>query len=277
MPSVDLRLLPPPPTTLPPWGKVLYYLFETALVGASYLAYDYAAEIQPAGGTVEDPTAGTWRHFVYTFENMTSGETADDQQITWDVVNVTGGLVDSTWNTTDYQTVTTGLNPLVQAIAAAVSSSYACTGVKAYVKGYRPYSDPKPFIESGPPDHVETFSLPGGASSTSAPQVSSTLTEMTAARAHWGRTYLPTIGTSAIATTGRMLATEIDRIMDVASTQYLYLWNNQFPVVVPTVQSDKVPVRVLQTVSAIRMDDVLDTMRSRRYKSALIRETRPTV
>lgn len=241
------------------------------------MAYEYAAELPTGELPVEGPEAGTWRRFVYTFENTVSGELADDQQMTWDVANVTDGLVDPTWNDTDYTTVTTGLNPLVQAIMGAVSSTLTCTSVKAYVRGYRAYSDPKPFIDGGPPQWVETFALPGGASSTVPPQGSSTLTEITASRRHWGRTYIPTIGASAIDVNGRLKTTEVDRIMAVAQTQYLYLWNNQFPVVIPTTQSAKVPTRVLQSVSAVRMDDVLDVQRSRRHKSALYRVTLPAV
>lgn len=264
---VQLANLPPPPPTLPVWAKVLWYIAETAAVGASYLAFDNGQEIRPVGVNPGDPDPNSWRHFQFVFKNTTSQDAADDQVFTMDIANYTNGSIDSSWTDADYTTVKGTLDTLIATIVSRTSSYLTLQEVRSYVRAFNPYSlTAKPFADSGPPEMIWTYNLPGGGTSTIAPQICSTITELTPVRAHWGRHYLPTCGAGSVSVGGRLATTIVDELATAHNQAYAALMAQNFQPVVATTRSDKANVRTLQHVTGIKVDDILDVQRRRRYR-----------
>ena len=131
------------------------------------------------------------------------------------------------------------------------------------------------------------------------PQVACSVTELTDDRRHWGRFYIPGISAGVLASDGTLQNTAIEVIANAARNRY-----EDWPALdgepVPIVWSRSgapmsfllaAPPRWLPSylvpsggaewttpaavaVQAIRVDEVLDVQRSRRYQDTQIRETR---
>jgi hypothetical protein len=267
--------LPPPPPTLPPWAKVLWYIAETVAIGISWKLFDYGQAMKAIGLGTDSEAPDEWRRFQVRWADQVSQDAADDQMFTIDVVNYTNGAIDSTWNDTDHTQVLTAINNLLTGIASSTSNRYTCQEVKGYRMAYNPLSNVKPFAESGPPVASSAPNVTGSGGSASSPQVCSTVTERTPVRANWGRAYMPCLGSSQIDTNGRLLAA--CRIAYGAAWQAFVeeLGANQFHLVVPSTQSNKVPLRALQAVTAVSVDDVIDSHHRRRHKHALAHTIHP--
>jgi len=266
-------VLPQPPPSLPAWARILYYVIETAIVTYAATQYDYGAEIPAVGGDAADPTAGSWRRWVFHWANNSTLDAADDQAFTIDIVNITDGHLDGTWNDADYDYVSGILGGLASNIGPHVVTSLTCTELKAYITGYNPYTNSKPFAHSGAPDRVYPMAVQGGGGALMPPQACSTITEETPSRAHWGRFYTPTLGSASYASTGHLATAVVDALAQAAHDAYETLAQNQFlPVVATTTSGGSAgvpgkPTRVLSGVTGIRVDNVGDVMRSRRLKN----------
>jgi len=271
----------PPVRPIISWGiKALWYLAETALTGVLWDKFDEANEIQPSGGTLEEPGANSWRHWSLRWDNVITGDTADAQVFGLDIVNLTSGQVDPTWTQGDYDTVIGHLSTFYSGISAHVSSNYSLGQVAAYVKAFRPYDDPKPFVDSGAPDIEWAGNVAGSGLPGLPPQNCTTVTEQTPSRANWGRFYLPTLGMAELTSVGRLDSAKAGQIITLANTLFENLANAQFPVVVPTTSSGStkttfVPKRTLQAVTAVSIDDVVDIQRRRRYAAPLFNQVQP--
>jgi hypothetical protein len=272
----ELVQLPNPPPTLPLWGKVLWYVAETVAIGVSWKLFDYGQAINGVKAETGAAEATEWRRFVAHWDDTTSVEAADDQYHSIDVVNYTGGQVDSTWNQADHDYVTAAFLNFVVAIAGSTCSRYACKDVKAYRMAYNDYSFVKPFAESGPPVHAASTNTLGAGGSTIAPQICSTISERTPVRANWGRTYLPTLGSSMVDSGGRLTTACVDALANAYSTLANSLHAQDFFLVVPATSSNRSPVRALQNVTEVAVDNVADVHRSRRHKNQTHRLIIPT-
>lgn len=274
--TIDLQaVLPQPPPTLPPWAKVLWYLAETVAIGVTYLQFDSGQEIQPTAGTPDDPTATTWRRFQMVYENNISVERADDQVFTIDLVNYTNNAIDNTWTPADYTVCDTNIGVFCATLVSVIPTWLTLTQIRAYRMTFNPYTNPKPFAASGAPEYMSTKNVPGTGGGLVAPQATTTVTELTPVRKHWGRFYLPTMASSVYAAGGRLATAQVDAIAAAANKMYGDLAANQFYPVVPVVQVDKQPVRALQGVTQVRVDDVGDVVRRRRYRSPNHTKTLP--
>lgn len=274
-------VLPQPPPSLPLWAKAIYYLVETALVTYAASQYDYADQISAVGGQADDITAGSWRLFACHWENLVSGDPADDQVFTLEVMNITDGHLDGTWNDDDYNSVVGQIEIFLGHVASNTSSTFHANRIDAYIRGYNPYSEPKPFAHSGPPEKSYGTSHFGAMASQVPPQGACSITELTPSRPHWGRFYTPTLGTGAYATDGRVAAATVDALANAAHDMYETLMQNQFfPVVATTMSGGSKgvqgkPTRVLSTITGIRVDDVGDVIRRRRYNKPVLKTTLP--
>lgn len=272
-----LASLPPPPPTLPIWAKALYYVAETIAIGVGFSSYDFGSPFAAAEGGTDTGDPDTWRRFVFHYADNQSGESADDQVFTIDLVNLTGGQIDSSWTQGDYDLVNAALNEAVVIMQDNVVSRLTLDRVDAYVMAFRPYSDPKPFAESGPPEHRFLFNVPGRGNPQIPPQSTTTVTEETPLRAHWGRMYLPTIGAQCLSITGRLDPAFHNAFAHVWADAYLELMAGQLFPVVATTRVNKQPLRALQTVTGIRVDDVMDVHRSRRHARSQTKTILPLV
>lgn len=258
--------LPSPPPTLPPWAKVLWYLAEGVAVGISWKLYDYGASIIGAGGT---DAPDEWRRFVAHFSDTVSASPADDQQFTVDVVNYTNGNIDSSWTQGDYDLVTAAFDNFGPSFMPHVSNRMVWDRVDAYRMAFNAYSNSKPFAESGPPDYSRAYAVTGGDPQAIPPQSCTTITERTLTRANWGRMYLPSFGANAWAGSGRLGGNNMNAIAQGYHDFVVTLGQAELFVVVPATSVQKSPLRALQGIQAVSVDDVPDVQRRRRFKEAL--------
>jgi hypothetical protein len=131
--------------------------------------------------------------------------------------------------------------------------------------------------EGYPLERVRELDIVGTGGQGIAPQVASTVTLMTAARKHWGRVYLP-ISPTVIGNGGRVLESSVDAYANAFKTWFNSMFNlsgwtsapfGAIPVIVQrTSLSDGLPGVLTRRVIGVRVDDVPDVIRSRRWKSA---------
>lgn len=204
----------------------------------------------------------------------------------------TGGL------THNYASMEASFQAFWDALQAVGEMSAAC-GLKEY-RWYReddgelPWGDPaRVQSRAGGPDWgTGVTGLP--------PQCSSTVTELTDWRRHWGRFYIPGLATNYLATDGSLGSQAVTGFADAAEALY-NSWNSKGVtcVVLGSVKQDiNVGVvfpnaiagnlferwigkdltdtrrRVAFPVTGIRVDDVIDVQRRRRFEAPLIRATR---
>lgn len=99
------------------------------------------------------------------------------------------------------------------------------------------------------------------------PQVACSITEMTSDRRRWGRFYLPFLA-PPLNSGGRLESSYAALIADSAESLYSLADADILPHVYGAKDPSSLPVR------AVRVDDVLDIIRSRRWDSTGLRETR---
>lgn len=283
------QILGPPPAGSNWQTKILWFLADTAANALIYQSFDYLMEIQPTGGGSGDPPADVWMHIQAHFIDTMSGDSADDQIMTWDVVNYTGGAVDESWTTQDFTTVATQISTFFANTTLHYVNRLTLKEIRFYRRAFNPYSDPRPFAAAGGPAHVHPVNLAMTGLGSTPPQVTSTITEETPSRKHWGRFYLPTLSNTTADVTGRLNGTVMADLIDEANALYAGWSINDFRAVVPTTSSggtyhpelkgdwSTVPARTLQGVTGVRIDDVIDTQRRRRFNAPGNRLTRPTL
>lgn len=258
----------PIPAPLPPWARAVLYLAPLAFSVGRELA-DYFLE-------ADDPTELAWMRYSAIFDNTQSVDPADVYVTTWDFMNITGGVVDDTWNDTDLDAVQAQVAILVNNWCPNMSPWSRCTEIRAYKMGFNSYGNAKPFATSGPPVKIWPMAAVGTGTGNSAPQVALTVQERTARRRNWGRHYYPAVASNAIsAANGRVSPTVVSALATLTETTYNGLMAAEYFPVVPVTQIDGVASRGLYTVSAIAVDDVLDVQRRRRYKNPLNRTILP--
>lgn len=237
--------------------------------------FDQGASIAPTQSVADDAEAQTWRRFSVRAGDNISGDAGDDQYFSIDIVNLTNGQVDSSWTAGDYSTAAQAIAAFCTSLTPILNSRYTINRLTAYVMAFNPYSNSKPLAPTGPPDEAWTLATLGGGVNTVPAQPCSTVTELTPVRAHWGRFYLPTLGGNAYAISGHLTSSAVDTIANAAGAMYDLLHMNQlWPVVVST-QSNKAPLRALQGVTGIKVDDVPDVIRRRRLQHATYSKTLP--
>jgi len=228
--------------------------------------------------------APEWRRFVMTFSDTVSQDNADDAKITFDIVNYTGGAIDDTWTDTDYQAVRTDLRAIATAWGAHMDTHHSYTKIDAYRMTFNPAWVGSPLTEkrfpfnlTGPPEFSSPESVPGaGGTGCAAPQVAMSVTEVTPIRRSWGRFYLPFPDVGLYdQTTGRWQPTHVDSIATAIQGVHNSLGAKEFQMVVPITQSQKQRVAALEQVTHIRIDNVPDVIRRRRFKHASYVKTLP--
>jgi hypothetical protein len=226
----------------------------------------YLVEILEFLGSVPDLTqpGSSWRHVQMVFTNTVTADNADNAVVTFDIANITGGVLDDTWTAADYSTVDGELGKLATIWGTYMSGYGAVKEFRYYRRAFNPYSDPKPFAIGGPPEHVHPFPVAGSSTQYGSPQTAFTHTEKTAYPRHWGRAYWPFLGSTQIAPSGHFVNAYVDSLATAIQGVYHELMAAEFFPCVPTTQALKVPSRNLLGVSSIQVDNVIDVIRSRR-------------
>lgn len=223
-----------------------------------------------------------WRRFVYNIADLVSDELADDAKVSFDVVNFTGGSIDTSWTSSDYGGVTSRLNNIMTAWATHMDTHHQVNRVDAYRMtfaenwvGSPTTAKLHPFNLTGPPEHSAALSITGqGTFGPMAPQIAFSVTEIVPVRRSWGRFYLPFPDAGGIEpTSNRWKASLVDAVATSVYGEYSALGDQEFQVVVPITQSQKARVGALEQIVNIRTDDVPDVIRRRRYKHAQYKRT----
>ncbi len=274
--EIGPQSLPPVPAPLPPWARALLWIAETVAGGLIWQQFESGMQINPTGGTGGSTPADQWRRLSLRFVDIDSGETADDQYFTIDVVNITGGKVDSSWTNGDYTTVFNALNIFTGHLMSYLPARLQYKEVASYRMSFNPYSEPKPFAQTGAPEALVPTGPLGASSGTAAPQQCCSITEQTASRRNWGRFYTPTISSQQLDVAGRLTVANVNGLATAVHDLYHTWMLAEFFPCVPVTQSGKAPVRALQTVSAVAVDDVMDVQRRRRFRTPKTHVVLPT-
>lgn len=218
----------------------------------------------------------------------TSGVVQDPDMCTFHFLNLTADVPDDTWTTGDYTTVETAFDNFWSAVRVRWSPE-----VKLSEYSWR--ADGPAFSPHGggfsPTLRLTPKSVAGSASTGDIlpPQCAMTVTEVTSAhytaygvgvpgsvpgtgrtqvRNRWGRFYLPTLMNSEIAD-GRFTTAACAAVANAVQTMYN-----------ACVAADLIPVMYSPTtgncwsIEEIRVDDLVDVVRSRRYVTPLTRTPR---
>lgn len=214
-----------------------------------------------------DPTPSSWRHFQLVGEPVGSTAASEKFVTTMDIANITGGAVDSTWNDADYATVWAALDELMTAWAANMPTTYRWVEVRSYVRMFNDYSNPNPFVLSGPPERIiPTVRQGTSGAATQAPQVSITSTDRTPYARHWGRNYWPHPSSASCTPAGYVSPSVQTALATAVHSCYADLQAAEFFPVVPITMVGGIPTRGLLTVNEVQVDDLFDVIRRRRQK-----------
>jgi hypothetical protein len=255
------------PTPLTNWQK---WALEFGATPSSYVM-DLLSYLG-SSHTSEDPAAGEWRHVQIIWDDVSSGLPADAMVTTLDLSNITGGGLDSTWTSADYTTCDGILTTLVNAWGGLCDDHVHSREIRYYKRLFNPYSNPKPFAPSGPPEHVLPLVVNGTQPQAMPHQVAFTHTEKTTFPKHWGRSYWPAFAAGSIVAGGLVSNTVVDSWCTAVHTAYAALGAAEFFPTVPTTQVDHVPMRMLLGVTSVQVDNVADVIRSRRRHTTTYRK-----
>jgi hypothetical protein len=151
----------------------------------------------------------------------------------------------------------------------------------------------------GAVDYIKTYSAKvGGCSLMCPPQVACSITEMTDVRKHWGRFYIPSIGTDVLTADGTMTTSYKTALADATEAMYEswgaladctpIVWGRRTaslsynaiatprwrPTWFGAPSTAAVGDAVAMAVQSIRVDEILDIQRRRRWESSLGKVTR---
>lgn len=257
----------PIPAPLPPWARALLQVAPW-IPGGLQEALEYIGNLFDA----TDPQPSAWMHIQAVGAPVGSTERADDFVTTFDIVNITGGQVDSSWTASDTSTVNGALGQLLIAWAAVMSDEYTWKELRFYKRFFNDLSVEEPYAKSGPPQIVYPWAIAGAATTQQAPQVAITSTDRTTYPRHWGRNYWPHPHPSNTAGTGYIASASVDAIANMVHTAYATLMAAEFFPVVPVTQIDNARARGLLTVTSVQVDNLYDVIRRRRPEKATYRK-----
>ena len=250
------------------WAK--YLVRATAEALSLFEAFfQYGADV--------DPDELQWMRLHVIGTRATPGGTIEDDAImTFDLVNITGGAVDTTWTTGDFEDVEDLMDTFWASMVSGLSPKLTISEYRWYRKQFAPpgttypSGNPQYFLASGQPERItSTTHLGTGSGAQQVPfQVALSVTEKTALAKHWGRWYIPNPGITMFDAFGRIAG--YDFVADKVEILYAGLGDAELYPVVPSGAHQS-----LLGVSSIQVDDVPDVQRSRRPKTTLVRDERP--
>lgn len=264
--STAVPLTPALPAPLPKFARVLIKGVPFVTAGLEAF-YDYITEAT----AVQDVQ---WRYVVLRWSRSTPVGTVEDHaQIGINIVNITGGNIDTTWTTGDYTTCEGFLDEWVNVLAPYIHQSHTLVDYRWYVRQFAvPMTAVKRFADTGPPARITPKSTAMLGIGTCLPyQSAMSVTLRTPTPRHWGRFYLPGIPPANMAASSRLLSSVTVSLANNVAELADDLAGQDFQMVVPTTQVNRVLVPALQTVTSIQVDDVPDVIRRRRPKQASVK------
>lgn len=218
------------------------------------------------------------RKLQIPFTRQSSASMSEDVAVcSWHLAKNTSDNPDSNWLTADYVAAEARFTTWWTAVSAFYGGS---TSSLTKLKEYRWYKHGPAFPVSGPPVRITTKNSAASSGTASyPPQVSMNISEHTAIRKHWGRFYLPAPITSTGDGFGRITSANLGTILTATVTLYNGLRTDGM---IPVVYSAAKPVRPKKgggtlpaqparayAVESLKMDDVFDVIRSRRFDTPI--------
>jgi len=240
-------------------------------------------------GQVATPETSAWRRVNWRFTRATpSGTVEDVAMFGFDIVNMTGGDLDSSWTAADYTAVDAALSELWTTIRPLISGTHTLSEIQYHQRAFHPdlplgelvpqmqpgtNKEVNRFARSGPALHVLTKNEAGSNVGAAAPyQVALSVSFRTAARRHWGRCYIPGATVTEVGGGyGRFSSGTTQVVANAFAELASDLGANDFFIMVPSTQNDSKYATSLQSVAQIQVDDVPDVIRRRRPKQASLR------
>lgn len=182
----------------------------------------------------------------------------------FDWVNYTAGNPDDTWTAGDFTTLEGFLTTWWATMKTHVGTDHTFREIRWYRKGHL-------IVPPNPAIRVTSVAVAGTAAGTKCPpQCAMSITNKTGSRKHWGRTYLPGLTTSDLASDGRLSNAFCDAFAGATDTLYTSAAGADFNPVVyaPSVGSGL-------AVEAVQVDNIADVIRSRRWESTTYRKKYP--
>lgn len=247
----------------------------------------------PEGGTitVTDFTGSfELRKLMFRLSRAPAGRTEDVDVMTFHFLKVTSGTPSAWSDATDLGNVETAMNTWVTANKGSWFAFTHADQYRWYADGPAFYSlngDGTAYVPNGdnPALRITEIDVAGTATGTSClpPQCAVTVTEKTSSRKHWGRFYIPVQASATTDATGLVQSGQVTGF--ASSTVTLYntcraasvvpvVWSIQKPVR-PKRPSGTLPAQPAKAyeITAVQVDDIVDIIRSRRYRTGLNKTT----
>ncbi len=225
--------------------------------------YSGATLVSAGASAVAGSGVGVRRCIVRTARVAPAG-IADDADMHFDFMNLTGGAPDDTWTAADFTTLEGHLNTFLASANGVMSTSYTVHELRWYRVGTG-------IVPPNPAERVTSVNHVGLLSTTQLPpQVACSMTLRTARRKQWGRTYLPGLAVGAMASDGTLanasvdlLATAMQTLGDAAATDD-FRWGVLSAIAGSFFVAERVEV-----------DSTLDVIRRRRWQTTRRRTILP--
>jgi hypothetical protein len=213
--------------------------------------------------SVQETTATVARRLHVYWSRTGTTPAADDRlMISLDFLKVDDGAPSDDWVAADFEAIESAVDTWWAAVKNLHSSAYK-------LDEYRWYRKTPGVSEVGPARRVVDRDVAGTSSAhVHAPQSAVSVTERTALRKHWGRFYLP-IGNITLTANGRIPVATAQSIADLWKT---VLQAGHARGIYAVTVADRLKAALL--VQEVQVDDVVDVIRSRRYRAPTVRERR---
>lgn len=187
---------------------------------------------------------------------------------TFQFVNITSGVVDSSWIAADYATVEARLTTFYNAVKGNLAKQAAALT-------YRWYDMPRAAGVENPPVERITAAVPdlNPTPGMLIPQAACSITKVVPMRKHWGRIYLGPLNSSStdnLTENGRLKNTVVDSIATAHQAMVAGLQADDFPMVVYDQAHS-----ALFAVEGTRVDNIVDIVRRRRPQENTYRKILP--
>jgi hypothetical protein len=258
----------PLPASTPAW-KIIRWMVKHSVEVVPPAAL-YLLSLLDDDGEATDIQWMRWH--VIGNRQTPAGTTEDQAQFKLDIVNITGGALDTSWTAGDFSNVDTDITAFMNTIVGLMTGSWTWVKLNAYRMqfneddpgpGGAPAVPPRPFLNTGPPIYSATKALSGSGTDSHPYQVAASATFRTGWPRHWGRIYLP--NPAFIPVTGGRLpsafrTTYANALFDLRDD----LAGHGFLMTVPVAQAAKAKFHALLGVQEIVVDDIPDVIRRRR-------------
>lgn len=268
------------------WDAVLNDITADPAEISAGMSLDLGA---PEGGTavVTDYT-GTFelRKLQWRLSRAPAGRTEDVDVMTFHFLKTSAGAP-AAWNdATDLAAVETAFNTLTTTLKPFWLPTTHSDQYRWYADGpafYALNGDGTNYVPIGdnPALRITEVDVAGTSATTAAlpPQVAFSMTEITSQRKHWGRFYFVAQDSVSLDATGLMKASTLGNILTAWVTAYNACRSASVTPVVWSIQKPVRPKRPAGTlpawpahafeVTALQADDIMDVVRSRRYRSSV--------